>query len=124
MGVRACDFDRSTSIFAAGCCTVIFCKMVAPSFVISTSPSGWTTCRTEHFSQKMSLQTRAASTHKRFCLAHAHHLVHATRTETCSHRVCDCLCCLDIRRPHVFLLGIPSARRSAVSAAQEGMMAV
>jgi hypothetical protein len=42
--LRACDLDSSTSIFAAGCCTVILFKMVAPSFVMMTSPSGWHTC--------------------------------------------------------------------------------
>ena len=37
---RTCDLDRSTSIFAVGCATSICLRMVAPSFVITTSPLG------------------------------------------------------------------------------------
>mmetsp|Transcript_10928 Transcript_10928/g.32507 ORF Transcript_10928/g.32507 Transcript_10928/m.32507 type:complete len:276 (-) Transcript_10928:111-938(-) len=36
----SCDLESSTSIFAAGCVTVMRCKMVAPSFVMMTLPSG------------------------------------------------------------------------------------
>mmetsp|Transcript_10473 Transcript_10473/g.26846 ORF Transcript_10473/g.26846 Transcript_10473/m.26846 type:complete len:214 (-) Transcript_10473:1-642(-) len=39
----SCDLESSTSILAAGCVTVIFWRMVAPSLVISTSPLGDTT---------------------------------------------------------------------------------
>mmetsp|Transcript_34221 Transcript_34221/g.78028 ORF Transcript_34221/g.78028 Transcript_34221/m.78028 type:complete len:263 (+) Transcript_34221:995-1783(+) len=39
----SCDLDRSTSNFAIWCWTSIFSKMVAPSLVTSTSPSGPTT---------------------------------------------------------------------------------
>ena len=34
----SCDLDSSTSIFAAGCCTCILFRIVAPSFVMITSP--------------------------------------------------------------------------------------
>jgi len=34
----SCAFEISTSIFAVGCTTSIFCKIVAPSLVISVSP--------------------------------------------------------------------------------------
>mmetsp|Transcript_7141 Transcript_7141/g.12308 ORF Transcript_7141/g.12308 Transcript_7141/m.12308 type:complete len:228 (+) Transcript_7141:1394-2077(+) len=36
----SCDLESSTSILAAGCVTVIFCRMVAPSLVMMTSPLG------------------------------------------------------------------------------------
>mmetsp|Transcript_87388 Transcript_87388/g.120367 ORF Transcript_87388/g.120367 Transcript_87388/m.120367 type:complete len:278 (-) Transcript_87388:37-870(-) len=39
----SCDLDRSTSSFAIWCCTSIFSRMVAPSLVTITSPSGPTT---------------------------------------------------------------------------------
>mmetsp|Transcript_12073 Transcript_12073/g.28356 ORF Transcript_12073/g.28356 Transcript_12073/m.28356 type:complete len:285 (-) Transcript_12073:19-873(-) len=37
------DFERSTSSLAMWCCTSIFSRIVAPSFVTRTSPSGPTT---------------------------------------------------------------------------------
>ena len=36
----SCDFERSTSILAVGCDTSICLRIVAPSFVITTSPFG------------------------------------------------------------------------------------
>lgn len=39
----ACDLARSTSILAAGCSTFILFRMVAPSFVMITSPSACAT---------------------------------------------------------------------------------
>mmetsp|Transcript_96320 Transcript_96320/g.281412 ORF Transcript_96320/g.281412 Transcript_96320/m.281412 type:complete len:279 (+) Transcript_96320:973-1809(+) len=39
----SCDFERSTRSLAMWCCTSIFSRMVAPSFVTRTSPSGPTT---------------------------------------------------------------------------------
>ena len=40
----SCERASSTSIFAAGCVTVILFRMVAPSLVMTTSPLGWQTC--------------------------------------------------------------------------------
>mmetsp|Transcript_99083 Transcript_99083/g.308756 ORF Transcript_99083/g.308756 Transcript_99083/m.308756 type:complete len:235 (+) Transcript_99083:647-1351(+) len=39
----SCDLDRSTRSLAMWCCTSIFSRMVAPSLVTRTSPSGLTT---------------------------------------------------------------------------------
>jgi hypothetical protein len=39
-----CDLASSTSIFAAGCATVILLRMVAPSLVMMTSPLAAATC--------------------------------------------------------------------------------
>ena len=41
---HAWDLESSTSIFAAGCCTDILFRMVAPSLVMMTSPSAAQTC--------------------------------------------------------------------------------
>lgn len=38
------DLASSTSILAAGCVTIILLRIVAPSFVMITSPSAWATC--------------------------------------------------------------------------------
>mmetsp|Transcript_31984 Transcript_31984/g.72736 ORF Transcript_31984/g.72736 Transcript_31984/m.72736 type:complete len:233 (-) Transcript_31984:30-728(-) len=38
----SCETDRSTNSLATWCSTSIFCRMVAPSFVIVTSPSALT----------------------------------------------------------------------------------
>ena len=40
----ACALASSTSIFAAGCVTLILFRMVAPSLVMITSPLGCDTC--------------------------------------------------------------------------------
>ena len=39
----SCERASSTSIFAAGCVTVIRLRIVAPSLVMTTSPLGWQT---------------------------------------------------------------------------------
>ncbi len=103
---RTCDLESSTSIFAAGCSTVIFCKMVAPSLVMMTSPLGADTCAARGSTAR--LQTQPA---RRSICRHTHHLVHATRPQAGADSVCNRLGTLNVDGAHILALGALPAHR-------------
>lgn len=91
-----CDLESSTSILAAGCVTVIFCRMVAPSFVMITSPLGDDTCVGERGEPRSISRGRS------------HHLVHAPRPQGGTNGVRHGLRRLDVGRANIlFARGFP-----------------
>lgn len=100
-----CDLASSTSIFAAGCVTVILFKIVAPSLVIITSPSAWHTCM-----EQTANACRKQGQHVCTALDQTtHHLVHSSGTETRSDSIGNSLCSFDVIDSYIFLLGVLTA---------------
>lgn len=97
---RTCDLDKSTSIFDAGCCTVIFCRIVAPSLVINTSPSGWTTCT----SCKLKCRIPKTTVTGHSLVKEVHHLVHPSWSQASPNRVGHSFGSFDVRCPYIFFL--------------------
>lgn len=105
LALLTCDFASSTSIFAAGCVTVILFKIVAPSFVMITSPSAWHTCMS-HAASNCRKKGQSG------CTAldqTTHHLVHSSGTETRSNSIGNSLCSLDIVDSDILLLRVLTA---------------
>ena len=119
--------------------TDILFRMVAPSLVMMTSPSGWHTCLCKQAMRQKCTAPAVSSERRRIALTHpsvtsvaswtfdrlicfgccqgkvvhtAYHLVHASGSQARTHGICHSLCCIDVIDPHVPFFGItPSAAK-------------